>query len=105
MARNLSAALGVPAALIAVAAFWLLIARPTIQAAHITTGYVAKTVCSCVFVDLRDLNSCKADLAADHATVGVTLDRESGLVGARAGLISRDRARFDPRYGCRLEER
>jgi hypothetical protein len=104
--RNLSAAAyGVPTALVAIAAFWFLIAHPAAQAAHIATGYVAKTVCSCVFVDLRDLGACKTDLAPSYASMGVTLDRNNRLVLARAGLISRDTARFDSRYGCRLDER
>ena len=106
MPRNLSAAaFGVPAALLAITAFWLLIAHPAIQAAHIATGYVAKTLCSCVFVDERELGSCKMDLAPGYGSMGVVLDRDNHLVQTRAGMISRDTAYFDTRYGCRLDER
>ena len=105
MPRNLSAAAyGVPAALIAIAAFWLLIAHPAAEAAHTATGYVAKTICSCVFVDLRDLGACKADLASGYGSMRVTLDQDNRFVIARSGLISRDSAHFDSRYGCRLDE-
>ncbi|MFZ1990088.1 MAG: hypothetical protein WAW96_10000 [Alphaproteobacteria bacterium] len=106
MPRNLSAAAyGVPAALAALTAFWLLIAHPAVQAAHIATGYVAKTLCSCVFVDARELEACKADLAPGSGSMRVTLDLDNRLVRVRAGLISRDTAHFDSRYGCRLDER
>lgn len=106
MPRNLSAAVvGVPAALLAITAFWFLIAHPAIQAAHIATGYVAKTICSCTFVDERDLDACKADLAPGYGSMSIILDRSNNLVRARAGVISRDTAYFDARYGCRLNQR
>jgi len=106
LSRNLStAAYGVPAAFMAIAAFWFLIARPATEAAHVATGYAAKTLCSCVFVDLRALAACRADLAPGYSSMRVALDRDNRLVVARAGLISRDSAHFDPRYGCRLEAR
>lgn len=103
MPRNLLYA--VPASLAALTAFWFLIANPAVEAAHISSGYVAKTICSCVFVDARDLPACRADLAPGFTSMNVTLDRDNRLVRARAGLISSDTALFSPRYGCRLDER
>lgn len=106
MHRNLKrATYMVPAALVALAGFWFLIAGPSVSAAHISSGYVAKTICSCVFVDARDLVACRADLAPGYGSIRVRLDRDDHFVRASAGLISSDTARYEPRYGCRLEER
>jgi hypothetical protein len=99
------AAYAVPAALTAIAAFWFLIAGPAVNAAHISSGYVAKSICSCVFVDERNLAACRADLAPGYGSMRVKLDRDDQFVRANAGIISSDVARFEPPYGCRLDER
>ena len=106
LSRNLSLAVyAVPAALLLIAAFWFLIVHPAAEAAHISSGYVAKTICSCVFVDQRDLDACRADLAPGYQSIGIALDPDNLSVRAHAGVMSKDSAHFDPRYGCRLDER
>lgn len=106
MHRNLKrAAYTVPVALVALAGFWLLIAAPAVNAAHISSGYVAKSICSCVFVDARDLGACRGDLAPSYASMRIKLDRGNRAVSASAGIISSDVARFKPPFGCYLEER
>ncbi len=107
MHRNLKlAAYAVPVALAALACgFWFLIAAPAVSAAHISSGYVAKSICSCIFVDSRDLAACRSDLAPGYASMRIKLNRASRFVRASAGVISSDVARFEPPYGCRLEKR
>lgn len=105
MHRNRKLMAAGPAAFAALAAFWFFIAGPAVSAAHISSGYVAKSICSCVFVDARELGACRADLAPNYASMRIKLDQEARRVRAGAGLIASDSARFDPPYGCRLEER
>ena len=53
--------------------------------AQVGVGYVAKQVCSCVYVAGREVDSCRADLmpSMDPIDVQVLRDRE----GVRASLL------------------
>jgi len=70
---------------------------------QVGTNYVAKTVCSCVLVQGRDLEACQGDmLMASAANVPVTIDAEAGVVRASIfGLIT-GRATYQEGRGCTL---
>ena len=64
---------------------------------------VAKGICSCVFVDGRTLESCRADDPPGFEQVSVTIDPKTrSATGTVGGMISR-RATFSEAYGCTLE--
>jgi hypothetical protein len=68
--------------------------------ASIGAGYVAKEVCSCVFVGGRGLESCRADVPPSMDRVEAEL-LPDGVRGFVTGLASRV-ARFEPGFGCTL---
>jgi hypothetical protein len=90
----------------AIAGFWLLLVVGALlyeRARDLSTigaGYVAKELCSCVFVGERSLASCRPDIPE-------TMDRVEAELGAdrvRAFVpyLSERIARFEPPFGCVL---
>ncbi len=86
---------------------WFLFLGPAIAQARVATGYVAKTVCSCLFVDTETLAECKADAAVDRgpqiSRVDVHADNAKKTVRAAFSLLSSDTAFYEEGYGCRLK--
>jgi len=90
----------------AIAGFWVLLVVGALvweslrDRSSIGAGYVAKEVCSCVFVGGRDLASCRADVPAtmDRVQVELGSDRVRAFVPALAERI----ARHEPPFGCVL---
>jgi len=75
----------------------------TATAAGVGAAAMAKVVCSCVFVDGRDLQSCRADDPPGFEGVPVTIDPAAKTAtGTLFGLISR-RATYQEGCGCVLE--
>ena len=69
---------------------------------NIGAGYIAKQMCSCVFVGERDFAACRSDMPPDMVRVGAEL--LPGGAGVRAwvrGIVSRE-ARYTPGTGCTL---
>jgi hypothetical protein len=91
---------------IAIAVFWVLLVVGALawewmrDRATVGAGYVAKEVCSCVFVGGRSLDSCRADVPATMERVQVELgaDRVKAFVPALTERI----ARHEPPFGCVL---
>ena len=90
----------------AIAVFWVLLvvgalvferARDT---SSIGAGYVAKEICSCVFVGGRNLDSCRPDIpkSMDRVQIEQSKDRVRAFVPYLAERI----ARYEPPYGCVL---
>jgi hypothetical protein len=79
-------------------AWWRL--RPLAQ---VGAGYVAKQMCSCVFVAERSFESCRSDMLPSLHRVRA--ERLPGGAGVRAFLpLLADRtARFHGATGCTLE--
>jgi hypothetical protein len=92
--------------LYAIAAFWLVLVVGALVWEHLRdrsavgAGYVAKEVCSCVFVGGRSLESCRADVPESMERVDVELgaDRVRAFVPALTERI----ARHEPPFGCVL---
>ena len=75
----------------------------TAEAAGVGAAAMAKVVCSCVFVDGRTLQSCRADDPPGFEGVPVTVDETAKTAtGTLFGIISR-RASYHDGYGCTLE--
>lgn len=68
--------------------------------AGVGAGYVAKEVCSCVFVGGRSFDSCRPDVPESMDRVQAEL-LQSGVRAFVTGLASRV-ARFEPGFGCTL---
>lgn len=70
--------------------------------AFIGAGYAAQQTCACLFTSGRSLDSCRGDL--DHlAQRLVKVEAGEHQVRARS-VLSTATARWDPVYGCMLEE-
>jgi hypothetical protein len=90
----------------AIGIFWLLLVVGALvyeRARDLSTvgaGYVAKEVCSCVFVGGRSFDSCRSDIPETMERVEAELgpDRVRAFVPRLAERI----ARFEPPYGCVL---
>jgi hypothetical protein len=68
--------------------------------ASVGAGYVAKELCSCIFVGGRSLESCRGDVPESMDRVRAELLTD-GVRGFVTGLASRV-ARFEPAFGCTL---
>jgi len=90
----------------AIAGFWLLLVVGALVYEHarglgtIGAGYVAKELCSCVFVAERSLQSCRPDIPPSMGRVEAELgaDRVRAFVPYLAERI----ARHEPPFGCVL---
>jgi hypothetical protein len=90
----------------AIAGFWLLLVVGALlyeRARDLSTigaGYVAKELCSCVFVGERSLASCRPDIpeTMDRVEAELGADRVRAFVPYLAERI----ARFEPPFGCVL---
>ena len=72
-------------------------------AADVGAAAMAKVICSCVFVEGRSLESCRADDPPGFDGVGVSVDAATkSATGDVLGLIKR-RATYSEAYGCTLE--
>lgn len=75
----------------------------TSVSADVGAAAIAKVICSCVFVDGRSLESCRADDPPGFDAVSVTVNAKArSATGTVGGLISR-RATYSEAYGCTLE--
>jgi hypothetical protein len=69
---------------------------------NIGAGYIAKQMCSCVFVGERDFAACRVDMPPDMVNVHAELLAEGNGVRAWVrGVVSRE-ARYTPGTGCTL---
>lgn len=89
-----------------IAVFWLLLvvgalvyerARDQVE---VGAGYVAKELCSCVFVGERDLASCRPDIPPSMERVQAELGRDR--VRAFVPGLGERIARHEPPFGCVL---
>jgi len=72
-------------------------------AADVGAAAIAKVECSCVFVEGRTLEACRADDPPGFSGVQATVDEASkSVTGSVFGLIRR-RAALQQGYGCVLE--
>lgn len=70
--------------------------------AGVGAAAIAKTTCSCIFVDGRTLASCRADDPPGFDQIATEIDPAGKSVSARILGVSR-RATYSEAYGCTLE--
>ena len=92
---------------IALLAFGTLLAAAVLARIHLApqaeigAGFVAKQMCSCVFVGGRDLEACRLDLRPDLAQVRSSLLADG--VHAWVPLLASRTAHFREGSGCTLD--
>jgi hypothetical protein len=73
---------------------------------EVGTTYIAKQLCSCVFVTGRGEASCRGEFEPDIGKMSVAVDRSGlparGRVTARLAMFA-NAATYQPAYGCRIE--
>ena len=69
--------------------------------ADIGAGFVAKQLCSCIFVGERELESCQLDLGPELARV--RFERTEDGVHAWVPLLASRNARHREETGCTLD--
>ena len=68
---------------------------------HIGTNYVAKQLCSCVFVAGRTEAGCRKEFEPDISRFEVEITRSGARGEVRTRLALFDgHARFEPKFGC-----
>jgi hypothetical protein len=91
----------------AVAAVLLVVAAIVVgpriaRLSRIGAGYIAKQMCSCIFVGARDFDSCRQDMPPDMFRVQAeVLTGEQGVRAWVTGFAERT-ARYTPATGCTL---
>lgn len=90
----------VAAAVVIGVGYWL---WSTSAAADVGAAAMAKVACSCVFVEGRTLESCRADDPPGFEGVNVSIDETAkSATGAVLGIFKRT-ATYKDGYGCELE--
>lgn len=79
-------------------------ASPIGQQAELAVGYGARTACACRYLGLRSLASCRTDFEPGMEMVRLSEDAAQQRVTATVPLIAARSARFEPEYGCTLED-
>ncbi len=71
--------------------------------AEIAAGFPAKMMCSCLFVELRDFEACRSDVALQgFEWITLAPDWKGKAVEARALWLRGARAEFTDGAGCTL---
>lgn len=79
-------------------------ASPLGAQAEVAVGYGARTACACRYLGNRSLASCHTDFEPGMELVRLSEDAAAKRVTARVPLIAARSARFEPDYGCTLED-
>ena len=74
-----------------------------LRLSNIGAGYIAKQMCSCIFVAERGFDSCRSDMPPDMAPVRAAALEGSPGVEAWIPGIARRTARYSPGTGCTLD--
>jgi hypothetical protein len=78
-------------------------ATRTADQAGVGAAAMAKVACSCVFVDGRTLEACRADDPPGFEQVAIEIDEKGkSATGRVLGIVTR-RATYSEAYGCTLE--
>jgi hypothetical protein len=73
-----------------------------VRMAQVGAGYVAKCMCSCVYVAERDFDSCRPDIPENMDRIeAALLESEEGVRASVLGIIER-KALHRPGTGCTL---
>ena len=72
---------------------------------HIGTNYVAKQLCSCIFVTGRTESGCRKEFEPDIKQFETEITRNGPTADVRTRLALFDgHARFEPKFGCSIPD-
>jgi hypothetical protein len=72
---------------------------------HIGSNYVAKQLCSCIFVTGRTEAGCKKEFEPDITKFTVDITRKGGKADVQTRLaLFEGYAQYDPKYGCSIPD-
>ncbi len=76
-----------------------------LEALPVGAGYVAKNMCSCVFIGRRSLESCRPDMLEVMSGIVIDVSDLPPRRGVRASMppFAARFARYEEPYGCTLE--
>ncbi|MCP5431937.1 MAG: hypothetical protein H6923_01570 [Alphaproteobacteria bacterium] len=66
-------------------------------------GFAAKEICSCLYVEERTLEACRADLPAEARAIHLRVPKDEEAVEARVNWQVKRLARYSEGSGCTLE--
>jgi len=88
-------------AILLLAMVWLAMSWGGIKnSAHLATAYSAHIVCSCRYIEGRDMDSCETDREDGMESVSLTDDPENKRVSASIVFLSKAVAEKRGEYGC-----
>lgn len=90
------------AAILAGAAYAVLLASPVGRRAEVAAGYSARVTCACRYVANRTLESCKTDLEPGTEIAALTDYPQTRTITATVPLLARSKATFTSPTGCTL---
>ena len=101
MTRTRKIGLGIVAVIVLGAGYFAYV-RPFLALANVGVGFVAKQMCSCIYVSERTFDSCRPDMfeSMDNLQAEV-LDEPPGVL-AWLPWISERRAHYRGEFGCHL---
>lgn len=80
---------------------WLIFSWNGIKnSAHVGTAYGAHIVCSCRYIEGRDLESCKTDLEDGMESISLSDDPENKRISASLSFLSEAVAEKRGEFGC-----
>jgi len=71
--------------------------------AGVAAAAITKVVCSCVFVDGRTLEACRAEDPPGFETIPVAIDMNAKTATATLLRVVTRRAGYNETYGCTLD--
>ncbi|KCZ55704.1 hypothetical protein HY29_11300 [Hyphomonas beringensis] len=78
--------------------FWL---KDQVAFARVATAYGAKTVCSCLHIGERNIESCRNDFTVDVSAITFSDEDNVTRASVLGGLVKAE-ARYEPGMGCTL---
>ena len=79
------------------------LAWATVSSASVGAAAMAKVTCSCVFIDGRSLEDCRADDPPGFESIQVVVDQSEKTATGSVFALIKSRAKFNEQFGCTLE--
>lgn len=101
MRRTRKIGLGIVAVILLGVGYFFLV-RPFLAMTNVGVGFVAKQMCSCIYVAERTFDSCRPDMFKSMDDVQAAVLDEPPGVRAWVTAISERRAHYRGEFGCSL---
>ncbi len=101
MRRTRKIGLGIVAVIVLGVVYFAFV-RPFLAMANVGVGFVAKQMCSCIYVAERTFDSCRPDMFESMNDVQAEVIDEPPGIRAWVTAISERRAHYRGEFGCHL---